>query len=107
MSRLQHLAYCVGWTVWTVLLLFVIFTFGWLFTSLIALVGCSSVPGDPFAINRPSEMHAVCLRLVDVDGKIYERTAWFNDEGFGRALRDWKGYALAGICGDSRPHKYN
>ena len=68
----------------------------WLGLVLLA-AGCAAhVPGDPFVLARPSEMHAVCLRLVDVDGRVYERPAWFNDEGYRHALR-FPG-ARPGLC---------
>jgi len=81
---------------------FVLYLLAWLVfyivavTAAIFLASCASVPGDPFALARPTEKKAVCLRLVDVDGHVYTRTAWFNNAGFERAL-EWPG-AYAGLC---------
>ena len=71
---------------------------------LLLFAGCASAPGDPFAIARPAEMHAVCLRLVDVDGHIYERSAWFGDEGYKHALR-FPGARAGGCWQNDEPHE--
>jgi hypothetical protein len=86
-SHIAFIVYLLAWGVFYAVVLLAAIFLAW---------GCSSVPGDPFAIHRPSEVHAVCLMLEDADGHTYRRTAWFNDAGYRRAL-EWPGSA-PGMC---------
>lgn len=60
-------------------------------------------PGDPFGLARPVEMRAVCLRLADVDGNVYERSAWFAGAAYAHALR-FPG-ARPGLCAAEVPRE--
>ena len=88
---------------------FVLYLLAWLVfyiiavTAAIFLASCARVPGDPFALSRPVELHAVCLRLVDSDGHVYERTGWFTHDALSHALR-FPG-AREGGCWRDEPHE--